>query len=311
MPEGYATLEEFKLELVKIPDFETFKKWLDELFLIDKSHLTQEEIRKLFYEKAIIFPNPIATLPSDTINLFKAFRVRLNIKESEEDLDLIRTFSYPNPCFCQDNGRANLKHKSVFYCADAFETAFAESKPVIGDTGYLSIWRINCDRDVNYSAFFPSTIPNKNMWYNAAIEYQKKMVENVNNFGNDKSEQLKLLFEFTSNIFIKETSPYSLTSWMANSLLYQYFGIDFIVYPSRATNNITCNIAFHPNFVDNYFKLDRVYKYKIKDVNKSGGNYSIEKVGKVFRTNIKWDDPTDEDIKEHFPEARKGILPLV
>lgn len=89
--------------------------------------------------------------------------------------------------------------------------------------------------------------------------------------------------------------------------MYQLYGIDFIVYPSFATNNITCNIAFHPNFVDNHLRLVRVFRFRINDVNKIGGNYSIDKVGKVFWTNIKWDIPTDEDIKEHFPEARKVV----
>src|SRR5688572_6645778 len=252
MQRAYATPEEFKLELDKLPDLDTFKKDLEVLFALDKSYLTQAEIRKLYFDKAILLPNALATLPRDSINLLKAFRVRLNIDETLEDLDLIRTFSYPTTCFCKTNGRAYLKNKSVFYCSDTFEAAFAESKPVIGDTGYLSIWKINSDRDVNYAAFLSSTIPDRNIWYKTASEHQKQMIEHAKNLGNDKSEQLMLLFDFAANIFITETPPYSLTSWIANSILYEFYGIDFIVYPSFATKNITSNIAFHPNFVDNY-----------------------------------------------------------
>jgi hypothetical protein len=305
MPKDYATQEDFNLELEKIPDIEIFKNQLSELFTTDKSSLTQEEIRKLYFEKAVLLPNAIATLPADTINLLKAFRVRLNINQNVEDLSIIRTFSYPNPCFCKDNGRANLRNKSVFYCADAFITAFVETKPKVGDIGYLSIWDIHCDRDVNYTAFFPSSMPEKNVWNKTATEYQKKMVDHAKESGNDKSKQLEELFEFTSNIFIKETSPYSLTSWIANSMLYDYYGVDFIVYPSFATNNITCNIAFHPNFVDNYVKLSKIYKYVITEMGDGNGSYSIKEVGKVFLTNIQWSEPTEEDIKEYFPEAKK------
>jgi hypothetical protein len=165
MHEDYLmTPEEFNLELERIPDLEIFKNQLTDLFTADKTSLTQEEIKKLYFERAILLPNTVATIPADTINLLKAFRVRLNINENIEDLKLIRTFSYPNPSFCKDNGRANLKNKSVFYCADDFKTAFVETKPKVGDIGYLSIWKITCDRDVHYTAFFPSSMPEKNIW---------------------------------------------------------------------------------------------------------------------------------------------------
>jgi hypothetical protein len=129
------------------------------------------------------------------------------------------------------------------------------------------------------------------------------MIEHARNTSNDKSKQLEKLFEFTSNIFIKETSPYPLTSWIANSMLYDYYGIDFIVYPSFATNNLTCNIALHPNFVDNYVRLEKIYKYVITKIGDGNGSYSIKQVGKVFLTNIQWNEPTEDEIKEYFPEA--------
>jgi hypothetical protein len=213
--------EKFKLELDKIPDLKTYRKGLEELLSIESS-LTQDEIEKIFYEKAILFPMPIATDTCSTINSLTAFRVRLNVKENEEDVNLIRTFSYPNPCFCNENGRANLKNKTVFYCADIPETALAEKKLVNReDVGYLSIWKINCDRNVNYIAFFPSTIPTNNPWYKEAVELQKQLIEQVRHFGNEKSEQLIQLYEAVSKIFITEISPYTVTSWMANRYLYK------------------------------------------------------------------------------------------
>jgi len=306
MQKGFATKEEFEKELNKLPDLNIFQQHLTTLTDLDKSNYSLIEIRKAFFEYAILLPNSLSTLPKDTINLLTAYRVRLNIKE-EEDFDLIRTFSYPNPCFCTANGRANLKRKSVFYCADTFETAFAESKPNKGEIAYLSIWKINCDRDINYSAFFPANIPAKNVWYNTAIEQQKHLVEYARNIGNDKSKQLELLFQFISELFGSETSPYYLTSWIANSVLYEYHGIDFVVYPSFITKGVTCNIAFHPNFVDNNFRLDRIFKLIVTEINENGGKYTIEKVGKVLYTNIQWGPPNEADIQEYFPNALKSF----
>lgn len=140
-------------------------------------------MRKLFY-----FRTRFATIPAHIINLLKAFRVRLNINETEEDIDLIRTFSYPSPSFCKQNGRANLKNKSVFYCADAFETAFAETKPAAGDIGYLSIWEIDCDRHVNYMGFFPTSVPENNIWYKTVVQFQENLVDHAKGLSNEKSE---------------------------------------------------------------------------------------------------------------------------
>jgi hypothetical protein len=117
-----------------------------------------------------------------------------------------------------------------------------------------------------------------------------------------------MLIEFTSEIFSKETFPYSITSWIANSLMYEDDAIDFIVYPSFATQNMNCNIAIHPNFVDKYLKLSKIYKYIISESNKGYVKINLKNVGKIINTNILWNEPTEEDIKMYFPDAIKNFI---
>ncbi len=97
--------------------------------------------------------------------------------------------------------------------------------------------------------------------------------------------------------FITEQSPYPLSSWLSHVSLYEDYIIDFIIYPSYTLQSIACNFAFHPNFVDNYFKLNKVYKLWITDVKDDGMSVLPLEVGKVFNTNIKWDKPIEADIE--------------
>lgn len=298
----HSTPDEFESALNSLPDIKKLRGNLQSLFEINKAAFAQEEIRSLFFEKALIFPNMIGTIPSNTVNLLTSYRVRFTIDENKEDISLISTFSYPPRTLCIQNGRANLKFKSVFYSTDTYETAFAEARPRVGEIGYLSQWKINCRHEVNYTAFFDSTLPENNKWYPIWKNYYNQMLENTKQVGADKSEHLNVLLEFTSNIFRKEKSPYSLTSWIADSVLYQYKMVDFLVYPSFANEAITCNFAFHPNFVDQYFTLHKVYRFKVNKITESGLNFTFQEVGSISSSHIKWEPVTEQDA-EVFTKA--------
>lgn len=304
---GIASEIEFAQELDKFPSLEILKQNLKDLFEMDKSLLSLKDIKTALFDKAVILPNSYSPLPAETINLLKVFRVRSEktINLENEDLNLIRTFSYPNPCFCTTNGRANLKGKSVFYCSDNKETALAESNLQIGDAAYLSVWNIKCDREVNSTSFLPTTIPEKNIWYNQALKLQAKAIDHAKQYGGDKSQQLEMVINFFSQTFIKENKPYSITSWISNNLLYEYDFIDFLVYPSYATNNYSCNLAFHPNFVDQFMKLETIFKMVIKEKGNDSITFNITESGTAKRTNIIWGDIQQDSIDQYFRGASK------
>ncbi len=287
--------EDFKKILDQFPDFPVYQKHLQELEELDLKNFTQDQIHTAFYSRAILFPNKGITIPNNESNSKFVYRVRFNINENKEDLNLIRTFSYPDPSFCLFNGRANLKNKSVFYCADIPLTAFLESRPKNNDIGYMGKWQLKCHRDLTFIAFFPTDMPQKNYWYQMAIKQQQSMIGEISRIKSDKNQQLEYLFTFISNLFAYEQPPYSISSWIANRLFYNFNGIDFLVYPSSKLNSESCNLAFHPNFIDKYFQLISIIKFKINALSEKCADYGVISIGKPDQTNIEWYLPKEED----------------
>lgn len=288
--------EDFIKILKKIPDFSTFEKRLQELGNIDLSNLTQDQIHDVYFDKAILLPNQGITFPNDGLNPRYVFRVRLNINEKQEDLSLIRTFSYPDQSFCKENGRANLRNKSVFYCSDIPLTAFLESRPKMNDIGYMGKWQVKCPRDLTCVAFFPTDLSKKNYWYQIAIKKQQDLLLEIKKINSDNDQQLEYLFSFISKLFANEQFPFSISSWIGNKMLYNYNGIDFLVYPSFSLKGDSCNLAFHPNFVEKYFQLIDIIKFRITDFKENCATYDVVSIGKPNLTNIEWYFPNDDDV---------------
>jgi hypothetical protein len=288
--------DEFINILNKFPELQTFKQNLHELETLDLSSCTQDQIHNKYFDRAILLPNQGIILPNNETDSRYVYRVRLSITENKENINLIRTFSYPDSSLCQKNNRANLKNKTVFYSADIPLTAFLESRPKINDVGYMGKWRLICDRDLTCVAFFPTDLSKKNCWYQTAIFKQQRMIEEIQKIKSDKSPQLEYLLNYTSEIFAYEKSPYSISSWIANKMLFEFDGIDFLVYPSSMLSSDSCNLAFHPNFVDKYIQLISVIKFKISDFVENSATYEILSIGKPDKTNIVWRNPEQDDI---------------
>lgn len=300
----FSTEEQFQEELAKIPAFNIYRQNLAELFNQDKSKLTQDEITKLYFEKAKIVPHFIAEIESSALNLLSVFRGRI-INESE-DTTLINTFSYPHQAICKKNGRANIINKPVFYCADNPMTAILECKPKSGTVIFLSAWKIACDRKVQYTSFINPDVKTSNPWYDHAQRVSNFQIMQASKSASSKANELKLLLEFNSEIFVREEDNYPLTSWLCNQSLYRFDGIDFLVYPSITTETYTCNMAFHPNFVDKYFIFDRVYQVRFNG--KIGDEFSanVRNVGKIIRTQIEWGS-LDADDFDILPNMTKTV----
>ncbi|HSD05720.1 hypothetical protein, partial [Flavobacterium sp.] len=67
---------------------------------------------------------------------------------------------------------------------------------------------------------------------------------------------------------------------------------------SVQSSKIKCNIAFHPDSVDEHLKLQKVIKFKILEKNSYSINYKIELVGDVIEEKINWRLSTDDDWKD-------------
>lgn len=267
---------------------------LNELKNFNFSNFTQKEIEVIFERYLKVIPLLTAFFDKENFNKFQFYRVRLNIDDSVESIFLSRTYSYPLPQFCKTNGRANLKNKSVFYCTNSPITAILESKPKIGDIGYLSIWEGNADRKVKGGVLLPEELKQTNPWQFLAKDIYKEVYKDYATV--PKSEFYLATINFIADLFITEKEPYHITSHIADNLIYGEKWKDFIVYPSFVHDGHSCNMAFHPNIADKFLKFQKVIRFKLLDIQGDKHVYSTGRVGEILNTNITWRYANDNEL---------------
>jgi hypothetical protein len=291
-------------DLLKFPDLNTYMNGLNELTTMKLSSLSYEEIERIFFERAILFQQSFGINAIENFNTQRFYRARMNVGITE-DISLIRTFSYPHPCFCKENGRANLKGKSVFYCSNQPGTALIESKPIIGKKGYLSIWGGNTTRNIKYGICLPKDLREENEFNFMAVGVHKRVNEMSTIKAKDKAEHFRFFHQFIAERFVNESAPYPLTSWIANEMLYGPYWKDFIVYPSVANDTFSCNMAFHPNSADTILRFIKVMEFKVLRIEGSKVFFAEVRIGELVNSVIEWREPCEGEINEFAPEATR------
>jgi len=294
-------------EFDKMPDIETFRANLNRLKSLDLSSYSQEEIHHIVHEHTVFIPNYVCPIPAKEFCDYKLYRARFEVDPEKENVYLHSTFSYPNNAFCSENGRANIKRRNVFYCADSPVAALLESKPGKGDHGCISEWRPVIDRKVNAAIFLKENLRDANRWHKDAKELHSYLRSMTPKFKEEKAAHLNLLNEFICNLFCEERSPYPISSWLSNNLLYSHRGIDMLLYPSLTTNSYFTNIAFHPNFADRHLQLEKVFQFVVNDIREKKLQYGIGLIGVPGAMNIVWREPTGEEIKEIVSAFNIGV----
>jgi hypothetical protein len=153
-----------------LPSLDEFKKQLDILKSINLDDPSIEKIKETYFSILPFLPRMLSRIYFNENRMLSFYRVRLNIDSQNEDLNLIRTYSYPSPNYCKTNGRANRAGKTVFYCSNKAIAAILESKPKVGDIGYLSIWQNKTVRPLNAAVYLPKEFNNPNEWQTVANE---------------------------------------------------------------------------------------------------------------------------------------------
>ncbi len=282
---------DFQEKLNSLPDIATYKELLFELMRLDKSTLTLQEFSDRYYSTIKILPEIVHQVEPEAMNALHVYRVRCVKKDEVKtpNLSLARSFSYPDPSLQVKNGRANVAGTTVFYCSDDWQTALREMKPEVGDICYLSRWRINCDRKTAYRAYLPyKSIPAENNWHVLAQKHYEKFLEFTRSNNIEKVEHMEFLYNAICEIFTMEKPGYYFSSWLAYNIIFKHSGIDFLAFPSKQTQFLGSNFAFHPNFVDQFFKLDRVYSMTMKETGENEMSHAFGKVGHMDSTNIQW-----------------------
>lgn len=277
-------------------DIESFRAKLEDLKNYDFTGLDKKQIGDVIFSYLTVIPSLVANYVPEKFNRFLFYRVRMNVDLQKEDLRLLSTYSYPTPQYCANNGRANLKHTSVFYATNSALTAVIESKPKVGEVGYLSTWKGNADRDMKAGVLLPRTLSQENAWYVLAKDIYSFADQHYDRLRMNKNNFFHEALDFIADRFVQEASPYPITSWIANSLLYGEAWKDFIIYPSVANQAFTTNIAIHPYVANRYLQFVKVIRFKVIDMQGENFTLSTGRVGELKNNNIEWRTASPDEL---------------
>ncbi|MBN7815132.1 RES domain-containing protein [Algoriphagus pacificus] len=285
-------------DLSLFPDLQQYKRQLQQLRELTPDNTPFDKLYDKYFDLAVILPQITAMQTAENFNQHRFFRVRLNINEDTEDTRIIQTHSYPPGYVCKENGRANLKGRSVFYCSNDPTCALLESKPKVGDIAHISIWRGAATRDIKIALCLPFNLTDFNSFQVMANEAWAFAKKHYTDEARDKFEHFIELNKFIADRFVQERIPYFLTSWFADQILFHNdHWRDYILYPSVESNKKYCNMAFHPNTVTRFMTLEKVIRVKIVKVENKDVEFTMGRVGEIEKTNLKWRKATDIEDK--------------
>lgn len=269
-------------------DIKSFIENLKEFDKIDLSKKSSNEINDLFFRHIPFIPQTWFGQYIERFNKHTFYRVRKNIKENEEAINLISTYSYPSSKLCKSNGRANLKGKSIFYCSDNATTSIMERQLKVGDVGYLSVWKANAKREIRFQYCLPRHLRHDNKWNEIRLDIHPLIDNYVKENYKAKGDFFIVLINYLFQKFVTEKAPYSLSSWLADRYLYGEEWIDILLYPSVAGGKKDCNMAIHPNTIEENIDFQKVIKFKVLEVRSDRIQYRPLSVGEVVNQNMKW-----------------------
>lgn len=285
-------------DLSGVLPLEEIKKRFNEFKSLFQSGALKDIMTKFYFENVGLSTSAIKQRSPEEFNTIKVFRVRKNIDEERERNVLISTFSYPPPILTNSNGRANLAGYPVFYGALSKNAAMFEAKLKPGDYFYFTEWSVNVDRQVTISNILHQDLPVENPLYTANKNIASEIENQVSKISPDKTQQFMFIMNEWANLFTSESFPYSLSSWFAYTTLYEGmepYIIDAIIYPSTETKHTGNCIVFHPNFVDQYFKLTKIFKCQCRNSNSEKHDFGIGYIGEIKNGNINWRRATEEE----------------
>ena len=285
-------------DLKQFPEFSTYISELNILKNYDFENHTVREIYDIFYDYARILPANIGWFSPEKFNSHRFYRVRKNIDRENEDISIAQTYSFPPSNYCLENGRANLKGRTVFYCSDNPIGAIIESKLKAGDEGYLTIWRGVATRRIKIGQLLPYDLPKENFWSLMAKDCFDYFHKDLPNETKNKFKHFVELYKFIAEKFNTEHKPYHLSSMISEELLYGQLWRDFLIYPSKLSDNKLCNMAFHPNSVNENLRFEKVIEFKVENFENDILEYKLgKKVGVIENNQIIWRKRTLEETK--------------
>jgi len=294
-----------------------FKKW--EKLMLTFDDITWEAADDLLKKYEIRVPRLV--MPGITYPM-KLYRVRVFPSGSTEDISDPNAFSYPPHERVTTFQRANIPSYPVFYGAFDGKTAFEEvrvngnEKIKRGDTVFLSEWKVKDGTAYNLAHL---TLPEISDHQQLFGDITKKVYSEITRIFKDESiafaEEQSYLYQQASKIFL--SGSYLQSGVLAHEILYKTpevngIKIDGILYPSCANNFRSVNCAFHPDFVDQFLKLESVRKLSFEEFTDQGAQTVGKYFGEIENEKIIWKSyfselfvntfTTEVELDEEWPE---------
>lgn len=294
-----------------------FKKW--ERLMLTFDDITWEIAHDLLKKYDIRIPRLV--MPGVTHPL-KLYRVRVFSPGNTEDISNPATFSYPPHKRVTNFQRANIPYNPVFYGAFDGKTAFEEVRingnEVIkrGDIVFLSEWTVREGTSYNIAHLTLPEIAGDEQLFG---DITKKVYSEITRIFKGESiafaEEQSYLYQQASKIFL--SGSYLQSGVLAHEILYKTpevngIKIDGILYPSCANNFRSVNCAFHPEFVDQFLKLESVRKLSFEEFTDQGAQTVGKYFGDIENEKIIWKSyfselfvntfTTEVELDEEWPE---------
>ncbi|MES2800584.1 MAG: hypothetical protein V4638_11250 [Bacteroidota bacterium] len=238
--------------------------------LVSKKGLNDETVKVQFFEKFGTFFLLCKYYESGFLSKIPMFRVRpANKIDNPKD---IKQFGAPPIDEKCGLGRANLNGRNVFYGSSNALGALIETKEVYkGNQFYVGRWVFNEKKygtaEIAVTSYIDTKKKTRGLWKDILLPSDEEQLAYFEKYyGKEKSLILLYLVKELGKLFmIKSERYYPLTGFLADQVIYSPNNPmlpNFLLYPS-VINSSFLNLALHPNFIQDYYILEKIVKVEV------------------------------------------------
>lgn len=256
-----------------------------------KEETDYQKIKKKYFELFGFFPMPVLYFDKEKLKHLPIFRARP--VEQVKELGVEDINSYKGPPKNLNNGsnlRANWAGRNVFYGGDSPFCSIVENKIVTPKEQYfVGQWEVDIEKiqteKVAIGFYTLGNLSEDNPWA-SIIPKEKEMISLFEKYIPMTDAKLAVeLVKKLSQLFIEDSDNYNLSAFLADNILYHNHESPILprilIYPSVQAEKSTCNIAFHPDFVDQVLRMKKVVKAEIEEIDKDRFETKVYSVGQV------------------------------
>lgn len=286
---------------------EEFKRLIRELSSKPLAIEMFPEIEKSFKENIGFFPFMIEEYTVERGTSF--YRVR--IQDGKFSPDTVGSFKAP-PAECVTAfQRLTVPQHRVFYTARtmdvaAFETFYGRGN-IVGSEFFISEWQPGQDKKTIATTFlFTDNIISD--LRSASVPLAQRAAHILKDLDEQQTTFAVEYLNFITNEFVNPSS-YVLSSYTAYNQMYatHQWKTQVFIYPTVKKRHNGINIAFRPDFAENYLAAVRFYHCKVLEITDVNIEIQFLRFGVPIGDRIEWRGLTDDDMD--YIRSRNQVHP--